>query len=251
MNKNKKESIKNLIKLLNSGQYELKRVVTDKVEKVEKKTVNKKVLRKCFDLDKFKYLVDLIKFREQDEKIKFNKLLLITLLYISGSRISEILLINKEKIKEFIIKNEVELYEPKTNKYRKIYFIEDMKRLIFEIFEIQNLDDFISKIDEQGIIQSSNKKIKKRTAYTWFEPYFILFKDKFEENKEIKINGNPWGFHSFRVNFATSFYNHSKDICLTQKVLGHTNIENTMRYIRDDGDDEKIKDILKTSFKIK
>ena len=26
MNKNKKESIKNLIKLLNSGQYELKRV---------------------------------------------------------------------------------------------------------------------------------------------------------------------------------------------------------------------------------
>jgi len=61
MNKNKKESIKNLIKLLNSGQYELKRVVTDKVEKVEKKTVNKKVLRKCFDLDKFKYLVDLIK----------------------------------------------------------------------------------------------------------------------------------------------------------------------------------------------
>jgi len=113
----------------------------------EKKKRKIKIKRQCIDKDILYYLIDMIEFLENDEKKIFNMILLNTLLYFSGCRISEILLLNKSNIKELFEKEEFDIFCSKTKSNRKIFLSEDGKNTILKYLKI-NEKDFFDKLDE-------------------------------------------------------------------------------------------------------
>jgi integrase len=70
------------------------------MNKKNKKIIHKKVLRKPINKDAFEYLLLKIDELETEDIVKFNKKLLNVILYYTGLRISEVLLLNKKNIVE-------------------------------------------------------------------------------------------------------------------------------------------------------
>ena len=109
-----------ILDLLKSGKYQI--IPTETEKTVKKQPKYRKVPRNPIDYEKFIYLITLIKHNETDETKKFNMVLLITLLYLSGARVGEIINLKKDNIKDFILNNQYNLYETKTKKNKKNIF---------------------------------------------------------------------------------------------------------------------------------
>lgn len=198
-------------------------------KKTEKKRKNK---RKCLDEEKFYFLIKKIKENENDDIICFNMLLLNSLLFFTGLRISEVMILNKENIQELFDKGKFNAYCKKTNTYRQLFLHNTMKNKFLDIFDIKEdkIDDFYKKINKNGIISKYGNKINMRTCYKWMDPYFKLLLFKYGGTID-GLFGNPWGFHSYRYNFITDFLIKSKfNVNLTAKAAGHKNPSTTLIY---------------------
>lgn len=227
-------------------------IIDIKTEKKEKKTEKKrKNKRKCLDEEKFNFLLKKIKENEKNEIICFNMLLLNNLLFFTGLRISEVMILNKENIKELFEKGTFNAYCKKTNTYRQIYLENSMKTKFLNNFDIkeEKIEDFFKKINKNGIVSNKQQKINMRTCYKWMDPYFKLLLLKYGGAID-GLNGNPWGFHSYRYYFITDFLIKSKfNVNLTAKAVGHKSPSTTLIYYNSlYNEEDEIKNVLNKVF---
>ena len=107
-------------------------IVTE-TKKKDRKNRIRLVKRECIDYDMFKFLIKKIKDHEDDDDKIGKMILLNSLLYYTGLRISEVLLINKKNLIELFEKEKYNAYCPKTKTTRLIYLEERNKSLKEEV----------------------------------------------------------------------------------------------------------------------
>jgi len=198
------------------------------------KPKQKKVKRECIEKEHFDFLIKEIKELINDDNKKFNLLLIISILFYTGLRISEVISLNKTQILELFTKEELDVFCSKSNENRKIYlFKETQNKILNDIFNIKN-DEFFNKIDEKGFISSYNNKLTERTISHWMRPFFNKLGEKFgdKRNNDNKIKGSQWSFHSFRTNLINHFIRNGININDISKLIGHSDIKTTFEYYR-------------------
>lgn len=125
----------------------------------------------------------------------------IRILGCTGVRISEFFQIRYEDIQTGYVD-----IIGKGNKARRVWFPSRIRKEIAE------------KCKSEGyILQCTPSHIRKKLHY---------FAQKYD------IPKGPMHPHEFRAFFARNFYARCKDLKLLQDVLGHSNIQTTMRYLR-------------------
>lgn len=155
-----------------------------------------------------------------------------TLQYLTGARAKEIITLRKDNIyfEEDVIK--IRLIG-KGDKHRIVYIRKEYKYL---------LEKHIRSIEWLFIITTkTNKKEKEKEIYTEINKirtyYYLRLK---KSCKELGIF--DFGTHDLRRNFAQEIRKETKDIFMVKKMLGHSNINTTIKYFDDNPED--IKDIL-------
>lgn len=232
---NKKKQVKKGVKI------DIIDINNDNNDKKERKT---KIKRQCINKEILHYLVEMIEFIETDEKKIFNMILLNTLLYFTGCRIGEILILNKLNIMELFEKEEYNIFCPKTKTSRKIYLSNDGKKSIINYLKVDSEKSLFEKIDEKGLVNLYNNKLDKRISYYWMEKYFKLLTENYynlpNPNNELVFN-----FHSFRTNYINTMCRASDNLDEVSKLIGHQNIYTTLIYWRENHvDKDKIKNTL-------
>ena len=196
------------------------------MNKKNKKIIHKKVLRKPINKDAFEYLLLKIDELETEDIVKFNKKLLNVILYYTGLRISEVLLLNKKNIVELYNKGKFQAYCKKNKNYRWIYLQKNMKTKFISHFD----SNLFENINRKGIVNRLSNKLILRTATRWMEPYFDMLEDEYG-GSVLGLNGKAWGFHSYRVNYINNVIR-SGNIDQARKLIGHKNVETTLIYFR-------------------
>lgn len=238
-----RRSIEDLTKIIkdlvgNNTNIDIKKtnIINNNVDNENKtaKTKQKKVKRECIEKVQYDFLIKEIKEHITDDNKKFNLLLVISILFYTGLRISEVIALNKTQILELFTKEELNVYCSKSNENRTIYlFKETQTKMLNDIFNIKN-DEFFNKIDEKGFISSYNNKLTERTISHWMRPFFDKLGEKFgdKRNNDNKIKGSQWSFHSFRTNLINHFIRNGININDVSKLIGHSDIKTTFEYYR-------------------
>lgn len=77
----------------------------------------------------------------------------------------------------------------------------------------------------------------KNLTNTIFKNYKDFWMDLKTSLQTCNIDRRRFALHSFRRNFAKHVWNKTRDMELFQKVMGHQNIETSIRYLRSEGMD--------------
>ena len=187
----------------------------------------KKNKRRCIEKYIFEFLLEEMEknVNQDSDIIVFNKKLLNVLLYYTGLRINEVLLLTKKDIVKLITFGKLDVYCKKTGDFRTVFLQGSTKDKFMSHFPNINLCE---KIHEHGIVNGWNKKIKKRTAEHWMYPYFDMLEEKYGGQVAL-LKGRAWGFHSYRVNFINQIIR-SADLDTASKIIGHKCPSTTLIY---------------------
>ena len=135
----------------------------------------------------------------------------------TGLRVSAIVNIDIDDI-DFDA-NSINVIE-KGNKKRTIYFGENTKNILLKWIEVRN-----NIIDDESTNALFISKLKKRMS-----------KDAVNDmlKSAVKVAGINKNItpHKMRSTCGMNLYNKTGDIYLTQNILGHSNIKNTMIYVK-------------------
>ena len=216
--------------MYNNNYYFNKR---DIAEKKPKKKPVKKILRQSIERKHFDFLMDQIEKRELDEKMRFNKKLLNVLMYFTGLRLNEVLLLNKEDLEELIRDGRLKVYCSKTKEDRKVYIQKSCKKIFLSYFK----DGLYDKIHKNGIVNQFDRKATTRNAHYWMNKYWTTMEEKYPK-KNKSVPGREWGMHSYRVNFINQIIR-STNIDKAASMIGHKNILTTLIYYRKMGTTEE------------
>jgi len=142
----------------------------------------------------------------------------------TGLRISDILKLKVEDVKN---KKHITIIEQKTNKYKKILIMKELRNEISQYIKGKNNDTYLFKTRDK------NAPISRIQAYRIIHNAC--------KNTRIKEN---IGTHTLRKTFGYHFYKRTKDIALLQNILNHSSPKVTMRYIGVNQDiiDESLED---------
>lgn len=196
---------------------------------IKKRKKEKKILRRPIENEHFDYLMNKINELEKNEILKFNKKLLNCLLFFTGMRTNEALSMDKNNILELINKGEFKIYCKKTYDYRWIYLVGGTKNKFISYFD-NNMDNIINNIHTDGLVNQYGRKLLRKQAFNWMNPYFTLLNDTYGGNN-IYLKGNAWGLHSYRVNFINQLVKTS-DVFKASNIIGHKNLQTTLIYLR-------------------
>lgn len=230
--------------MFNNIKFKTKNVnmMDNKNIEIKKKKKEKKVL--CHPIEKkhFNFLMDKIEELETDEKIKFNIKLLNTLMYLTGMRLNECLLLDKKNIEGLLTTGREKIYCKKTYSYRWIYMKPKMLEILMSYFKFNNGFN-MNDINEKGIINKWGNKLTTRTSERWMEKYFKLLTEKYGGNVSI-LKGTPWCMHSYRVNFINQMIR-TQNIDIAKQMIGHKNLATTYVYYREmEIEDKKLDEIF-------
>jgi integrase len=202
----------------------------------EKKTeIKQKIKRQCIDKTKFINIINLIKFNELNSIKKFNLMLLNSLLYLTGCRISEILLLNKGNIEHLFNNFELDIFCPKTNTTRNVLINQDVADFIYKLFGVSK-EEFFNNINEKGLINIHTAKLDKRTSYYWMDDYFKLLTNLYCNSVSgyKKDSGKLlYNFHSYRTNYINSLCRQCDNLDNVSRLIGHKNVYTTFIYWRE------------------
>lgn len=180
---------------------------------IETVTVDKNLLKKIF-----KYL----RSRERTA-IKIQNHLIFLLLIDTGIRRRELINIRTENIN--LDKCFIYLTHTKTNRNRYIFLSEETVHVLKEYLNaMPNLNEFL-------FVNTTNHKQMTDSKINW------LVK-KIKEDLKIpdNVSISP---HKFRHTYATMCLNNGADIIHVQKLLGHTTLRMTQRYLHKSYDELK------------
>lgn len=222
----------NLIRTENLEQFtsikndlnELKDGLLKKREKPMKKS---KPLRDAIQKDCFFQMVYKPILR-CEHKLAYSRFRIsIILLFYSGLRLNEIKNLTKKDLFEIMKTLELQIYQSKVNRYKKVLFAEACAQL---------LEDFQENID---IIFKENEFLGGGISnLSWIR--FInrrLVKYTSNENQIIRS-------HSFRIHYVTSLLKHAplQTVC---EIVGHRSVNTTLRYNRNKLNKNEQLDLLK------
>jgi len=132
------------------------------------------------------------------------------------------------KFEDITYENTIKLFEEKTNKKKEVklnkFCTEEIKKLkeYYYNLEIKTWNKgYIFKSLSRNIL---SKKIDKNLTIQSFNRYLK------EAQRELKIPYNI-GSHSLRKTWGKFYYEKYKDIATVMKILNHSSIESTLRYI--------------------
>lgn len=224
----------------------------------EKEESKIRIKRQCINKEILLDLIDMIKKNETNENKKFNMILLNILLYLTGCRISEILVLNKLNIQTLINNGKYIAFCSKTKTKRTLYINQGGKQFILNNLGV-NEEDFNKKLNEKGLSNMYNNKLDKRTSYNWMNKYFLILTEKYynnennynnddknnnknddddEENNELAFN-----YHSYRTNFINQMCRINDNFDEVSRLVGHKNPYTTFIYWRElHIDENKIND---------
>ena len=162
-----------------------------------------------------------------DSNVVFNKKLLNVILYYTGLRINEVLLLCKKDFMKLIESGKLDVYCKKTGDFRTVFLQGSTKDKFMSHFP--NID-LREKMHDLGIVNKWNKKLHNRDAERWMYPYFDMLEEKYGGQVAL-LKGRAWGFHSYRVNFINQIVR-SADLDMASKIIGHKNPATTLIYFR-------------------
>ena len=184
--------------------------------------MDKKKQKKIFPFEK----KDLLKIRRYfSKKEKYVILGLINIGVNVALRYSDL---SELKFEDITYENTIKLFEEKTNKKKEVklnkFCTEEIKKLkeYYYNLEIKTWNKgYIFKSLSRNIL---SKKIDKNLTIQSFNRYLK------EAQRELKIPYNI-GSHSLRKTWGKFYYEKYKDIATVMKILNHSSIESTLRYI--------------------
>ena len=170
-----------------------------------------------------KNLVEPFKSKEEIQKVeeylkkrsKRNRLIFVFGIN-SGLRVSDILGLNIEDVKN---KQYVEVREKKTGKYKRFPLNNKLQKLIKDYLPTRE-KLYSLETDEPLFIGKKHKRLDRSQVYRFLN----------KACKDLRININA-GTHSMRKSFGLFFYKQYNDVVLLQKILNHSAPSITLRYI--------------------
>ena len=155
-------------------------------------------------------LNDLKRLEDVLARQNMRNLLFFTIGTNCGLRISEILALNVEDVKD---KNYIQIVEQKTGKSKKFPINSKLKPMFEEYTKGLNLKDPLFK-------STFNNRLDRFAAYH-------ILKDACQKvGIEEKV-----GTHTLRKTFGYHHYRKYKDVALLQKIFNHSSPQITLRYI--------------------
>lgn len=152
--------------------------------------------------------IRLIKIKLRNNNIR--DYILFTLGINTGLRISDLLSLNVGHVKD---KQYLTIIEKKTKKHRKIFLNDKLKH---------KLDLFVKDRDKTEPLFMS--KTSKRLDS--IQVHKILKRVCYEVNKDINVST-----HTLRKTFGYWFYKRYNNVVMLQKILNHSSVDITLRYI--------------------
>lgn len=203
----------------------------NKLIKKPKKKIEKKIPRKGIDKEGFKYIINLIKKKEENETKKFNLILLHCLLRYTGLRVNEVLNMSKNDIECLLRDEQKEIFCSKTKENRLVVLFKKEKKEFLNFIDEKNENDLINKINILGIVNTENKKLSTMDAFRWSKPYFKELENKLG-GVNIKFKGPLFGLHSYRIEYINYCLNLGIHIDIVAQLIGHKNLQTTLIYVR-------------------
>ena len=108
------------------------------------------------------------------------------LLYYTGLRINEILLLNKKNILSLIKFEKLDVYCKKTKDYRTVFLQGEIKNKFLSHFNLEK------DIHELGLVNKHQKKLTFLTAFRWMDKYFDMLEKEFGGSVAL-LKGRAWG----------------------------------------------------------
>lgn len=159
---------------------------------------------------------DIKKIIEYLRKRKFMYMVIFQIGIYSGLRISDILGLNISDVEN---KEEIEIQEKKTGKYKKFPINKDLQKLIKQWLKIRKINYSISK-GEPLFIGKKHCRLDKSQVYREIK----------KACEACRLRGN-YGTHTMRKTFGYHHYQKFKDIAMLQKIFNHSAPQITLRYI--------------------
>jgi site-specific recombinase XerD len=205
----------------------------NKLIKKPKKKIEKKIPRKGIDKEGFKYIINLIRKKEENETKKFNLILLHCLLRYTGLRVNEVLNMNKHDIESLLRTEQIEVFCSKTKENRLVVLFKKEKKEFLNFIDEKNENELIDKINILGIVNTENKKLSTMDAFRWSKPYFKELENKLGGvPNNTKIKGPLFGLHSYRIEYINYCLKLGIHIDLVAQLIGHKNLQTTLIYVR-------------------
>lgn len=194
------------------------------VDDVSKPRVSKRMVR-AFDSSEVNIL---LKHFDRNTFTGFRNYSIMTTLFGTGMRVSE--LCNLQAVDIMFELNAINIIG-KGDKQRKVPMSETLRKILLKYFKMRN-----EYIDEKKLFQSRYFFITQRaTPMTRDNIEWLFIKIRQYYNLDI----GRFSPHTFRHTFAKNFLLNGGDIFSLQKILGHSNIETTKKYI--DLNDKEVK----------
>lgn len=153
--------------------------------------------------------------------------LLVILLYTTGLRVSEALALNNITIQRMARGEELVIHVGKTQTARTLLLTEKEMAL----FQHHLPPNFLATLPPHGLSNTNGKKLDKRTATRWHEPYFASLHSDFIGQSTVRLPGCAFGTHSYRIGYINR-YRRAFDVAEIQQRVGHSNFQSTLRYFR-------------------
>ena len=181
-----------------------------KLKKLPKDDVETKIIDKSYFYQIKDYLVNL-----PNTKYNLRNKAFLLLLMDTGMRISELKNLKVENIN--IKENTIKLTHTKTRKFRTVFFTDITKKHLQKLITSESLKEYIYVSDKNPTQILSHNYI-----------YKFLNKIKYDLNipDDVSITCHKW-----RHTLATSLLNNGMNIEEVRKILGHSTITMTTRYL--------------------
>ena len=154
--------------------------------------------------------------------------LLVILIYATGLRVSEALALDSTTIQRMARGEELVIHIGKTQSARTILLTEK-ERALFQ----QLPPEFVSTLPPHGLSNINGKKLDKRTATRWHEPYFLSLHSDFVRQSTVHTEIVSRELHAVKrftiANGLKTCIQRDVNACLNFKYLVHYWLENGRR----------------------
>lgn len=184
--------------------------------------------RMWIERDDFDMLLDIVdRVYDKLSPMNFNLRLLYTILYWSGLRISEALLLSRGQIIEFINGQSIQVTIPKTNSTRSLLNTNH----IYEQLAPYRDPNVQAQIADVGFANAYGDKLTFRRCQKWSYPcMYILQMQKL--GKVDDPHKLVFTLHSFRSSFINRLLRNQVALPDVSQIIGHKNVSTTLVYAR-------------------
>lgn len=242
------EFIINLLENINKGMsflvdQKVKRQIKEQErqsQKLKRKQAKRKQLRAAITSDEYYEILEMAKDKSmyKDSIVQARVIIALIIMYQTGLRISNLLLLKKKNLNEWLDQGETEISIIKGGPSRKLIYIskdgiDDLinhKNYLNYLLENRSIDSFV-------FFAQKNPEIPVNRANFDKQVNAVLQKASLKFKKNIRS-------HSMRATFVTDLLNAEISLEKVKEIVGHQSIVTTDKYRRSSFSKKKNKSIL-------